>query len=72
MPAQEAIDPVCGMTIPTDGAITREYEGATYYFCSEICATRFDQDAVAYIAASRLNLDGWGQTPTPGFLKRSS
>ena len=70
MPNESAIDPVCGMTIATDGALTREYEAAVYHFCSELCASRFDSDAVAYIAASRLGLDGWGQTPAPGFLSR--
>lgn len=67
--SQQAIDPVCGMTIATDGALTRDHEGQTYYFCSEACAVRFDQDAAAYVAVSRLGLDGWGRTPTPGFLK---
>ena len=70
MPGQEAIDPVCGMTIATEGAITRDHEGVTYYFCVESCASRFDQDAAAYVAASRLNLDGWGRTPAPGFLRK--
>lgn len=68
MSASEAIDPVCGMTIPVEGAITREYEGAVYHFCAEVCATRFDVDAAAYVAVSRLGLEGWGRTPTPGFL----
>ena len=70
MSAHEAIDPVCGMTIAAEGAITREYEGAVYHFCSEGCAMRFDEDAIAYVAASRLGLDGWGKTPAPGFLQR--
>lgn len=70
MSAHEVIDPVCGMTIAADGEITREYEGAVYHFCSEGCAVRFDADAIAYVAASRLGLDGWGKTPAPGFLRR--
>lgn len=64
----KAIDPVCGMTIPTTGAIKRVYEGETYYLCSDLCVGRFDQDAMAYVATSKLNLKGWGRTPTPGFL----
>jgi Cu+-exporting ATPase len=63
-----AIDPVCGMTISTTGATERTHEGETFYLCSELCVTRFDQDAAAYVATSRLNLKGWGRTPTPGFL----
>ena len=70
MSIHEAIDPVCGMTIATHGAPTREHDGETYYFCSVMCANRFDVDAAAYVAASRLGLEGWGRTPTPGFLMR--
>ena len=70
MSRQEAIDPVCGMTIATQGALTREHERETYYLCSAICADRFDIDAAAYVAVSRLGLEGWGRTPTPGFLMK--
>jgi P-type Cu+ transporter len=50
-----AIDPVCGMRVdPTTAAPTREHAGTTYYFCSAWCARKFDADADAYIAASRL------------------
>ena len=68
MSSHEAIDPVCGMTIATQGALVREHDGQTYYFCSAICANRFDADAPAYVAASRLGLEGWGRTQAPGFL----
>lgn len=35
-------DPVCGMTVAvTADAITREYDGKTYYFCGEHCANNF-------------------------------
>jgi P-type Cu+ transporter len=64
----KAIDPVCGMTIPTTGATQRHHDGHTYYLCSELCVARFDLDAMAYVATSKLNLKGWGRTPTPGFL----
>ena len=65
MSRQQAIDPVCGMTLATPEGLTREHGGETYYFCSAICAERFDVDAAAYIAASRLDLEGWGRTPAP-------
>jgi len=64
----QAIDPVCGMTIDIVRGTARDYEGHTYYLCSELCLARFDEDAMAYVAVSRLKLDGWGRTPTPGFL----
>ncbi|KAB8288664.1 ATPase [Bifidobacterium ramosum] len=39
---ETATDPVCGMTVAvTADAITREYNGKTYYFCGEHCANNF-------------------------------
>ncbi|NUO39754.1 MAG: YHS domain-containing protein [Gemmatimonadaceae bacterium] len=60
------IDPVCGMTIrATQAPFSREHAGVTYYLCSVECRAKFDADGEAYIAASRLSLPGWGQTPHP-------
>jgi Cu+-exporting ATPase len=40
-PAQEH-DPVCGMKVdPAKAAASIEYEGATFYFCSQGCAAKF-------------------------------
>ena len=64
----KVVDPVCGMTIAKNCCTVREHEGQTYYLCSELCVVRFDEDAAAYVAVSRLGLQGWGQTPMPGFL----
>ena len=69
--SRQHIDPVCGMTVATEGALTREYDGETYHFCSAICADRFDVDAAAFVAASRLGLEGWGRTSAPDFPIRS-
>lgn len=42
-------DPVCGMRIDADdAAATAEYEGKTYYFCSQICHDAFVADPAAY------------------------
>lgn len=39
---ETATDPVCGMTVSVNAdAITREFEGKTYYFCGEHCANNF-------------------------------
>jgi Cu+-exporting ATPase len=44
-------DPVCGMRIDSDdAAATAEYEGKTYYFCSEACRDRFEADPASYAA----------------------
>ncbi|KAA8823343.1 HAD family hydrolase [Bifidobacterium reuteri] len=41
---ETATDPVCGMTVAVNAdAITREYDGTTYYFCGEHCAKNFDK-----------------------------
>ncbi|MGO1592097.1 heavy metal translocating P-type ATPase [Ancrocorticia sp.] len=42
-------DPVCGMTInPEDAAATEEYEGRTYYFCSDGCHGKFLANPAEY------------------------
>ncbi len=65
-PADDVIDPVCGMRITTAQApFTRLHAGETYYLCSVECSLRFDADGEAYAATARLNLPGWGQTPHP-------
>ena len=62
----DVIDPVCGMTIRTAQApFSREHAGETYYLCSIECRAKFDADAAAYVAAARLQLPGWGETPHP-------
>ena len=39
-----ATDPVCGMSVAVnDEAITRTYNGTTYYFCGDHCATNFSK-----------------------------
>ena len=43
-PAQ-AIDPICGMTVPVvDGAITATHDGVAYYFCAPGCRKAFLAD----------------------------
>jgi len=45
----EAVDPVCGMTVAADDT-TRpfEHEGVTYHFCSAGCRGAFERDPAAY------------------------
>ncbi len=41
---ERATDPVCGMSVAVnDEAITHTYNGTTYYFCGEHCATNFSK-----------------------------
>jgi YHS domain-containing protein len=45
-----ARDPVCGVPVVEEhAAYTSEYNGRTYYFCSEHCKREFDQDPQLYI-----------------------
>ncbi len=43
-------DPVCGMAVDAKkAAATSTYKGKTYYFCSQSCKERFDQNPEAFI-----------------------
>jgi hypothetical protein len=49
-----ARDPVCGMTVDRFQTPFRsELAGKTYYFCSEGCKGRFDENPEEYLGASR-------------------
>ena len=37
-----AVDPVCGMTVATQGAKSSLYRGKAYYFCSATCRDKFE------------------------------
>ena len=43
-----ATDPVCGMTVDRDKAVTKEFGGRTYYFCSNHCLHAFEADPEKY------------------------
>jgi xanthine dehydrogenase accessory factor len=46
----EAVDPVCGMTVPAGPAgRPLEHEGATYYFCSAGCRSQFESRPASYL-----------------------
>lgn len=43
-------DPVCGMQVdPKTAAGQSDYEGKTYYFCSDDCKKQFDKDPKQYV-----------------------
>lgn len=47
---EHATDPVCGMTVPTDGSRpSSTYEGRTVHFCCPGCRARFDENPAAYV-----------------------
>ncbi len=43
-------DPVCGMTVEEDGAVTESYQGRTYHFCAAGCRREFLDDPSSFIA----------------------
>jgi Cu+-exporting ATPase len=46
-------DPVCGMELEEATAAARsEYEGTTYYFCSDSCKETFDANPGKYAPAA--------------------
>jgi len=42
-------DPVCGMEVSDDAPIRAEYEGNTYFFCSEECHQKFEAQPDAFV-----------------------
>src|SRR5438034_4008271 len=51
--SEEAVDPVCGMTVEVAGARHRvEHDGRMYYFCSAGCAKGFEDDPDRYVVAA--------------------
>jgi P-type Cu+ transporter len=44
------LDPVCGMEVnPASAEAQCEYNGQTFYFCSEACKRKFDADPERYV-----------------------
>ena len=48
-PPAEAVDPVCGMTVPADASSRNlARDGDAYYFCCAGCLRKFEEDPAAY------------------------
>ena len=47
---EQAIDPVCGMTVEIATArFTAAHNGTTYYFCGPGCQRAFEKDPGSYL-----------------------
>jgi len=47
-------DPVCGMKVDDQKAAAKsQYQGATYYFCSEECKRKFERQPEQYTGKAR-------------------
>lgn len=48
----QTTDPVCGMQFRmVKAACQAEYQGKTYYFCTEVCKRHFEEDPERYLKA---------------------
>jgi xanthine dehydrogenase accessory factor len=48
---EQAVDPVCGMTVdPASAAGSAQHDGVTYWFCASGCRRRFEADPAAVLA----------------------
>lgn len=53
---QTAKDPVCGMSVnPGSAAGSFEYNGQSYYFCSEHCLQRFSKTPTHFIETTQFS-----------------
>src|SRR5438552_13722805 len=48
----QALDPVCGMTVRRSAAGSLNYEGTTYFFCSTHCLEAFRKEPTHFIKNS--------------------
>lgn len=48
-PPDQAVDPVCGMTIKTAGAKSTVHDGHAYFFCSQTCREKFEAAPTFYV-----------------------
>jgi uncharacterized membrane protein YraQ (UPF0718 family) len=53
---QQALDPVCGMSVEVGKAAKAEYSGETYYFCCSHCQQAFESRPEEYIGAYSRNV----------------
>ena len=47
-------DPVCGMKVDREKAVTKEFRGETFYFCSNHCLHAFEADPDKYLRGTTL------------------
>lgn len=62
----QAIDPVCGMTVDIATARFRlEHDGTTHYFCCEVCRQRFQADPQRYLQGPPGSVEPMHAMPHP-------
>ena len=53
----KVVDPVCGMSIDAEAAVTAEHEGETYHFCSAHCKEKFLEDPEKHMSGKHMEGD---------------
>ncbi|HGG59166.1 MAG TPA: YHS domain-containing protein [Gammaproteobacteria bacterium] len=57
-------DPVCGTAVTPESPFHQVHDGAYYWFCSEFCEKKFEQDPAAYAGQAHATHDhGHGEPP---------
>lgn len=55
----KAHDEVCGMSVDTESAAASlDFQGTTYFFCSERCRRKFEEHPDWYVPVSKKHHDG--------------
>lgn len=44
-----AKDPTCGMEVEEEKAVEADFNDQTYYFCSEACRDKFEENPQLYL-----------------------
>jgi len=57
MQVAQAVDPVCGMSVGAEAAVTAEHEGQTYRFCSAHCQEKFLEDPGKYMSGGHEHME---------------
>ena len=57
-------DPVCGMRVDRDQAVTRRVDGRTVWFCSEGCADTFESGQAGHSGHVMVDSAGPGELPS--------
>jgi uncharacterized membrane protein YraQ (UPF0718 family) len=52
-----ATDPVCAMKVDRHKAVTKDFAGETYYFCSDQCLHAFEADPIKFVGTNRHPLE---------------
>jgi Cu+-exporting ATPase len=50
------IDPICGMTVADDSPRRFEFDGTTYFFCSDHCLKKFSADPAKYVIPAQAGI----------------